>query len=319
MQPPPPDAAPDVASEGVLQEPLIIKKFRASFAKMGSCSWQKPGKRNGFHFGIVYDKYCQSDQQAHRENQIMSAPYLKANLITELATVVGISKRKTDLLLTQIAQIAYREARTGFVLPGICKLDVVHRNARRARIPRTGEQIIIGAHDSLRVRPLRKAKHAVTPMHPGLVQYVRAETTPVSLAAETLLPADDAPQTVLEPDTMAAAAPVQPAAAPIPAPPDPILQPNNAEGMVSFRCAACGQEMEAPFDMAGTASDCPACSGIIEVPYISEPGTIWGAPLPSADASAPSGASTPLTEAQVAATHDAMKSRTIRIELPDDI
>ncbi|MBM4164402.1 MAG: hypothetical protein FJ222_08180 [Lentisphaerae bacterium] len=248
----------------------------------------------------------------------MSAPYLKANLITELATAVGISKRKTDLLLAQMAQIAYREARTGFVLPGICKLDVVHRNARRARIPRTGEQIIIGAHDSLRVRPLRKAKHAVTPMHPGLVQYVGTETPPGEAAAEAASPAGGAPQTVPEPAGMPA--PVQTTTeAPVSAPPAPALQPNNAEGMVSFRCAACGQEMEAPFDMAGTASDCPACSGIIEVPYISEPGTIWGAPLPAADAAAPSGPSIPLTEAQVAATHDAMKSRTIRIELPDDI
>lgn len=225
----------------------------------------------------------------------MSAPYLKANLISELATVAGISKRKTDLLLRQIAQIAYREARTGFTLPGICKMDVVHRNARRARIPRTGEQIVIGAHDLLRVRPLRKAKHAVAPMHPGLVQYVRAEAIPGDVAVAPPPPADAASQT------------------------NQALQPNNNEGMVSFRCGACGQEMEAPFDMAGTASDCPACSGIIEVPYISEPGTIWGAPLPAATTSTPSGESTPLTEAQVMTNHEAMKSRTIRIELLDDI
>jgi len=277
---------------------------------------------------MVYDNYMQNNSQAIRENEIMSAPYLKANLITELATVAGISKRKTDLLLTQMAQIAYREARTGFVLPGICKLDVVHRNARRARIPRTGVQIIIGAHDSLRVRPLRKAKHAVTPMHPGLVQYVGTETLQGDAAAEATAPAGAAPQAVPEPAPLPAEAPVQlpaetpvqpTAEAPVPAPPAPALQPNNTEGMVSFRCAASGHEMEARFDMAGTASDCPACSGIIEVPYISEPGTIWGAPLPAADASAPSGASTPLTEAQMASSHDAMKSRTIRIELPDDI
>ena len=225
----------------------------------------------------------------------MIEPYLKANLISELATVAGLSKRKIDLLLTQIAQIAYREARTGFTLPGLCKIDVVRRNARRARIPRTGELIIIGAHDSLRVRPLRKAKHAVTPMQPGLVQYVQAEAIPGDVAAAPPSSADTAL---------------------------PIAQPqqlNNTEGMVSFCCAACGQEMEAPFDMAGTASDCPACSGSIEVPYISDPGTIWGAPLPTADASAPLRESTPLTEEQSLAKHEAMKSRTIRIELLDDI
>jgi nucleoid DNA-binding protein/DNA-directed RNA polymerase subunit RPC12/RpoP len=257
-------------------------------------------QKNNFLFGVGYDKnklitVVFGKKPSFREYPLMSAPYLKANLISELATVAGISKRKTDVILGQIVQIAYREARTGFTLPGICKLDVVHRNARRARIPRTGEQIIIGAHDSLRVRLLRKAKHAVTPMHPGLVQYVRAEAISGDVAVEPPPSAD-------------AALPIA-----------PNLQPNNNEGMVSFRCAACGQEMEAPFDMAGTASDCPACSGIIEVPFISEPGTIWGAPLTDVGESDPSSTGTPLTEEQVTSNREAMKSRTIRIELPDDI
>ena len=77
--------------------------------------------------------------------------------------------------------------------------------------------------------------------------------------------------------------------------------------------------------MAGTASECPACGGKIEVPYVSEPGTIWGraAPevkppalpaMPSAQTKATpraEGAATPRTEAQM--------GRTIRIELPDDV
>jgi len=256
----------------------------------------------------------------------MDTPYLKANLIAELAKTVGMSKRKADFLLTLLAQIAYREAPTGFTLPGICKLDVVHRNPRRVRIPRTGELIIIGAHDSLRVRLLRKAKHAVTPMHPGLVQYVHVETpaveeaTPVEDVSSNPSPADASPNTLQEPvPAFAPAAPAQgsqPDPAPVPSVSD--VQPVNNDSLVSFRCAACGQEIEAPFDMAGTASECPACSGLIEVPYISEPGTIWGRALPNARSSLPP-AGEPQTGAQLVATQEAMKSRTIRIELPDDI
>jgi nucleoid DNA-binding protein/DNA-directed RNA polymerase subunit RPC12/RpoP len=229
----------------------------------------------------------------------MSTTYLKSDLIAELAQTAGISKHKAEIVLNQLTQIAYREARTGFNVPGICKLDVVRRKARHARIPSTGQRIIIGEHDALRSRPLKKAKHAVAPMMPGLVQFV------VEGAAL---------------DASAPAAPAVPAAPAAAAVSDG--QPNNPEGLVSFRCSACGQEIEAPFDMAGTASECPACGGQFEVPYISEPGTLWGRVI--ADAKPPALAATPAMQDSNGAGAAAPKSeaqlgRTIRIELPDDV
>jgi nucleoid DNA-binding protein/DNA-directed RNA polymerase subunit RPC12/RpoP len=226
--------------------------------------------------------------------QKMSATYLKNDLIAELAQTAGITKVKAETVINHLAQIAYREAKTGFTVPGICKLDVVRRKARQARIPSTGQRILVGEHDALRARPLKKAMHAVAPKMPGLVQYLTEEPAP-------------------DPSAPAATAPVTEG------------QPYNPEGLVSFRCGACGQEIEAPFDMAGAASECPACGGRIEVPYVSEPGTIWGraAPetklpaqpafpaAPATGASPESAASAPRTEAQM--------GRTIRIELPDDV
>ncbi len=228
----------------------------------------------------------------------MSTTYLKSDLVAELAQVADIPKSKAEAVLGQLAQIACREARNGFTLPGICKLDVVQRKARKARIPSTGQRILIGEHDALRARPLKKAAHAVAPRMPGLVQFIEDEpaagAAPGAPEVEKTVPATEG-------------------------------QPFNPEGLVSFRCGACGQEIEAPFDMAGTASECPACGGKIEVPYVSEPGTIWGraAPevkppalpaMPSAQTEATpraEGAATPRTEAQM--------GRTIRIELPDDV
>jgi len=73
---------------------------------------------------------------------------------------------------------------------------------------------------------------------------------------------------------------------------------------LSFICPACHQEIEAPADMAGHETECPACAAPIMVPVASDPGTLWGKPTtPGAGPSL----------AQI----DAMKSRTIRIELPD--
>lgn len=71
--------------------------------------------------------------------------------------------------------------------------------------------------------------------------------------------------------------------------------------MLSFFCKNCRQEIEAPADMAGSASECPSCGISFEVPFFSDPGTLHGSDLESKSAEA-------LKE---------MKGRTIRIEVPD--
>ena len=73
---------------------------------------------------------------------------------------------------------------------------------------------------------------------------------------------------------------------------------------LSFICPACHQEIEAPSDMAEQETECPTCAALIKVPAVSAPGTLRG--TPDASKEGPS-------QAQI----DAMKSRTIRIELPD--
>ena len=72
---------------------------------------------------------------------------------------------------------------------------------------------------------------------------------------------------------------------------------------VSFVCPACNQQIEAPAEMAGKESECPACAAPILVPPASEPGTLWASPVPNSGSSQ--------------AQRDAMKGRTIRIELPE--
>ena len=73
---------------------------------------------------------------------------------------------------------------------------------------------------------------------------------------------------------------------------------------LSFICPACHQEIEAPADMAEQETECPACAAVIRVPVASEPATQRCGPFAKNERS---------SQAQL----DAMKSRTIRIELPD--
>jgi len=84
-----------------------------------------------------------------------------------------------------------------------------------------------------------------------------------------------------------------------------VLNKQDKPEFLSFRCPSCAQEIEAQTDMAATEAECPACGNPIVVPDTSEPGTIWGPPLTQ--------------EEKIAELKsNALKSRTLRIELLDD-
>lgn len=255
----------------------------------------------------------------------MAATYTKKDLIDELAKNTGDAKKRITKVLEEFAKIAYREARTenGFVIPGICKIDLTVRKERRARNPRTGEILLIGEHKVIRIRPLKRAKTLIAPVPADLIKILPPEAIPAPAPAPAAPAAPAAPEAAPAPAAVPAAEP-----APAPASEDPLAgltlpggipaaipvaepaadqapaeePPAEEEHFISFLCKSCGQEIEAPFDMAGSQDECPTCGAPIEVPYLSEPGT-----------------SQALKEEKAAETDiAAAKSRTLRIELPDD-
>jgi DNA-binding protein HU-beta len=86
----------------------------------------------------------------------------KAQLTALLAEKVGISKKEAAAFLAELSEVAYKEAKKGFTIPGIGKLVVVKRKARMGRNPATGEQIKIPAKTVLRFRIAKACKDAVT-------------------------------------------------------------------------------------------------------------------------------------------------------------
>ncbi len=314
---------------------------------------------------------------------IKKTTYTKSVLIRELAFSAGITQKKAKFVLEALQLVAYREAADqGFTIPGICRLDVIKRKPRKMKNPQTGENILIAAHDTLRVRILKKARNAVTPPPENLItllpptpvvlddfskaisfcckkcgQEIEAPQSAVGMQAEcpacstqVTIPAESEPGTLHGPDlpekpaapapaptqAQAPAAPQPPAApqAPAasdtkPAPPPPsdtglpkhknqtiridlgalgladtpasrtVLSPKR---MLSFFCKNCRQEIEAPADMAGSSSECPSCGVSFEVPFFSDPGTLHGSDL----------------EHKSGNEKKEIKSRTIRIEVPDD-
>ena len=90
-------------------------------------------------------------------------PMTKSQLVNHLADKVGLTKKQAGEMLELLAQTAYKEAKRGFTIPGIGKLVVVRRKARKGRNPATGEAIRIPARTVVRFRVAKACKDTVAP------------------------------------------------------------------------------------------------------------------------------------------------------------
>jgi DNA-binding protein HU-beta len=85
----------------------------------------------------------------------------KSAIVTHLATKLELPKTKIDEILSSVAELAYKEAKNAFTLPGLGKLVLVNRKARMGRNPATGADIKIPAKRVLKFRVGKTAKDAV--------------------------------------------------------------------------------------------------------------------------------------------------------------
>jgi DNA-binding protein HU-beta len=90
-------------------------------------------------------------------------PMTKAQIMTTLAEKTDLPKKKVVEVMDALRDLAYKEAKKGFTIPGIGKLVVVKRKARTGRNPQTGESIKIPAKTTLKFRVAKAAKDAITP------------------------------------------------------------------------------------------------------------------------------------------------------------
>jgi DNA-binding protein HU-beta len=90
-------------------------------------------------------------------------PMTKAQIADALATKTGVTKKLAATMLDELAQLAYNEAKLGFTVPGIGKLVLQQRKARKGRNPQTGEVIKIPAKKVVKFRVAKACKDAVLP------------------------------------------------------------------------------------------------------------------------------------------------------------
>lgn len=90
-------------------------------------------------------------------------PMTKSQIAAALAEHLDIPKKQATEGLDYLAQLAYKEAKNGFTIPGIGKLVLVQRKARMGRNPQTGEAIKIPAKKVVKFRVAKAAKDAILP------------------------------------------------------------------------------------------------------------------------------------------------------------
>ncbi len=85
----------------------------------------------------------------------------KSAIAAALAEKTGIAKKQAVVFLDELAELAYKEAKNSFTLPGLGKLVLVNRKARMGRNPATGEAIKIPAKKVVKFRVAKACKDAI--------------------------------------------------------------------------------------------------------------------------------------------------------------
>jgi DNA-binding protein HU-beta len=91
----------------------------------------------------------------------MAKALSKSQIAAEIAEKNGITKKTAVEILEHIADLAYKNAKNTFTLPGLGKLVLVNRKARIGRNPATGESIKIAAKRVVKFRVAKAAKDAI--------------------------------------------------------------------------------------------------------------------------------------------------------------
>ena len=89
----------------------------------------------------------------------------KSEITASLAETTGLTKEQVTQTLDALAELAYKNAKNSFTIPGLGKLVLVDRQARVGRNPATGEQINIPAKRVVKFRIAKAAKDAILEQH----------------------------------------------------------------------------------------------------------------------------------------------------------
>lgn len=91
----------------------------------------------------------------------MAKTLTKSQIAASVAEGAEISKKQATQAIETLVNLAYKNAKNTFTIPGLGKLVLVNRKARMGRNPATGETIKIAAKRVLKFRVAKAAKDAI--------------------------------------------------------------------------------------------------------------------------------------------------------------
>jgi DNA-binding protein HU-beta len=133
---------------GIWQKSFVFMRFILAQASVVAFLSAQVARRN-------------SSQHQHPTKTTMAKALSKSQIAAAIAEKAEISKKQAAGILEHIAELAYKNAKNTFTLPGIGKLVLVNRKARMGRNPATGEAIQIKAKKVVKFRVAKAAKDAI--------------------------------------------------------------------------------------------------------------------------------------------------------------
>jgi len=91
----------------------------------------------------------------------MSKAMTKGQIVAGVAEKAMITKKQAGEAIEALAGMADKNAKNGFTLPGLGKLVLVNRKARKGRNPATGAEIKIPAKRVVKFRVAKACKDAI--------------------------------------------------------------------------------------------------------------------------------------------------------------
>jgi len=91
----------------------------------------------------------------------MAKSLTKGEIVAQLAKKTGLTQKDTKNVLEELAALAYKQAKNGFTVPGLGKMVVARRKARKGINPATGQRIRIPAKRVVKFRVAKAAQDAV--------------------------------------------------------------------------------------------------------------------------------------------------------------
>ena len=91
----------------------------------------------------------------------MAKALTKSQVTAAIAEKNGLTKKQATEVIASIVDLAYKNAKNSFTLPGLGKIVLVNRKARLGRNTSTGETIKIKAKRVVKFRVAKAAKDAI--------------------------------------------------------------------------------------------------------------------------------------------------------------